>query len=67
MGTVENNIIDAGLGDDIINGLDGEDTLVFSSNNDISVLLWKGSFQNTGEGLDKFGLLKMLLQVMEMI
>ena len=54
MGTVENNIIDAGLGDDIINGLDGEDTLVFSSNNDISVLLWKGSFQNTGEaGLDR--------------
>ena len=52
MGTVENNIIDAGLGDDIINGLDGEDTLVFHQTT-ILVYYYGKVVSKYWEGLDR--------------
>ena len=53
-GTDADNLIKAGLGNDIINFGAGNDTFQFSGNENYSINLFTNNQQDTGEGLDTF-------------
>ena len=48
-----NNVINTGYGNDFINGLAGSDTIELLSGEDITIALWKGAYQETGQGSKK--------------